>query len=61
MTAILQSLTIVGVAVGLAVWGLWRGRREREAERSDPRQRQMPFDQQTDHEHRGAAMSMVGR
>ena len=60
MTAILQSLTIVGVAVGLAVWGLWRGRRERQAEQVDPRQ--MSFDDShDDHEHRGAAMSSLAR
>jgi hypothetical protein len=60
MTTVLQFLTIAATLVALALWGFWRGRKERRAEHTDPRQREMYFDsRERDHENRGAAMSRL--
>ena len=45
MTEVLQLLTVVAVGGALAAWGLYQGRREREAERrpKDERQQSIHF------------------
>jgi len=59
MTVLLQFALIAVTAIGLAKWGLWRGRKERKAERSDPRQHEITFDNEGQHSQRGAAMSRL--
>jgi hypothetical protein len=59
MTEILQLLTVVTAAVALGAWGLYQGRREREAERrpQDERQQSIHFPEPGDtDQHRGVAM-----
>ena len=62
MTEILQLLTVVAAAVALGAWGLYQGRREREAERppKDERQQSIHFPEQRDADQdRGVAMSRL--
>ena len=60
MTEVLQLLTVVAVGGALAAWGLYQGRREREAERrsQDERQQSIHFPEQRDEDQRSSvAMS----
>ncbi len=60
MTQALQALLILGVVYGLAKWGLYRGRKEREREQCDVRQASIHFPdarQDDEQQHRGVAMS----
>jgi len=62
MTEVLQLLTVVAAAVALGTWGLYQGRREREAERrsQDERQQSIHFpEQRDDDQHRSVAMSRL--
>ena len=62
MTEVLQLLTVVAVGGALAAWGLYQGRREREAERrsQDERQQSIHFpEQREDDQHRSVAMSRL--
>jgi hypothetical protein len=62
MTEVLQLLTVVAVGGALAAWGLYQGRREREAERrsQDERQQSIHFpEQRDDDQHSSVAMSRL--
>ena len=60
MITVLQFLTIAAVGVALAKWGLWRGRKERDAEYFDPRQHEISFETEDSNKpQRGAAMSRL--
>ena len=62
MTEVFQLFTVVVVGGALAAWGLYQGRREREAERRprDERQQSIHFPEHRDaDQHRGVAMSRL--
>ena len=62
MTEVLQLLTVVAVGGALAAWGLYQGRREREAERRphDERQQSIDFPEHRDEDqHSSVAMSRL--